>query len=276
MSGRQQAVGDRVAQRLEARGGELGFRNGGPPGDVARVPRLGAGQQLRAGARGDSVRAFRIHQHVEGLHGAVLERHGDATIVLAEVGDLRAEVVAAFVEAAREAAIDGVPRREPVVHSLAVDLLPARVEELEPRQLDLDPGGVELARLVEVAGGHRVQSDAGSARFQRGPRTFEHVDLAAEIAQHERRGEAPDRATDDADAGHRVRGGAAHFDHSDIHFSAPSIDVGDLPPARRQRLPGRSADAVATCGQHIVRNTRAKARSISLSARRAGRSIRRS
>ena len=54
------------------------------------------------------------------------------------------------------------------------------------------------------AGGHRMQPDAGSARLQRGPRTLEHVDLAAQIAQHERRGEPPDRSADDPDMRHRV------------------------------------------------------------------------
>ena len=205
VSGRQQVVGDGVAQRVEARRGEPGFGDRGPPRDVARVTRLGVGQQLRAGTRRDSVRA---HQQVERMGRAALQTDVHPAGVLAEVDDLGAEVVAALVEAAHEPTVDGVPGREPVVHPLAVDPLPAPGEELQPRQLDLDPADVELARLVEVAGGCRMQPDAGSARFQRSPGALEHVDLAAQVAQHERGGEPSDRSADDPDAGHRVHPGA--------------------------------------------------------------------
>jgi hypothetical protein len=49
---------------------------------------------------------------------------------------------------------------------------------------------------------HVERGDPGPARLQRRRGPLEHADVAAGVAEHQRRGQAAERAADDNDTGH--------------------------------------------------------------------------
>ncbi len=180
-----------------ARARLLGQRSA--PGHVTRVGRPDVRQQPRPGQRTHAVGA---HQQVSFGAGAIRERDQDRVPGLAERGDLAAEQVAAGVEQLEQRGVDGVPRREQVAVPLLVKDAAIGPQEPDPVGGGAHVGPLPTAPLGQVTQGGVEGGDARAAGLQRSRRSLEDPDLAADVAEHERGGQAAYRAAHDDDAGH--------------------------------------------------------------------------
>jgi hypothetical protein len=195
----QHLIGDRVVERPAGGGRGVALRQRAAPGHVARVLRDHAGDQPGPGGRADPVRA---HQQVSTGSRPVGERDADPVVVLAERDHLAAEQVAAGVEERQQRAVDRVPGREPVPVPLFVLDAAVAAQEADPAGRRAHVPGTETAALGQVAQRGVERGDPGPARPQRRRGALENADVAAGVAQNQRRGQPAERASDNDDAGH--------------------------------------------------------------------------
>ena len=152
----------------------------------------------RARDRYDAVRA---HHQVGGGRLTACEPDRGPVGVLVEPYHLAPEVIPAGVESGQQVAVEGVPRADAVVHPLLVTDGAAPVEETQPGKLDHHSGQIQRPVFLEVADRDRMEGNAGAAALELRGRTLEHIDLASEVAQHQRRGEAAHRSAYDGHLG---------------------------------------------------------------------------
>jgi hypothetical protein len=133
------------------------------------------------------------------LDRVVVQPDVDATFILVEVDDLRAEVVPIGLQAAEQALVERVIRGEAVATWFFVEDASLTVQVPEP----IGPGAhlfdADVSVGLEVSDRGRMENDPGPATLEGESGTFVHGDIAADVPEVEGRRQSAQRPSGDDD-----------------------------------------------------------------------------